>query len=60
MSNIIYISLGYNCEPRIYIKGNLKISKSLGYKTCPFDLCVTNFDSLYNCIKTDFQYFLMI
>lgn len=57
MANHIYVSLGYNCDPRIYIKQTLKISKSLGYETCPFDLCITSFDSLYNCIKTDFQYF---
>jgi hypothetical protein len=57
MSNHIYISLGHNCAPRIYIKDDLKISKILGYKTCPFDLCITNFDSLCNCLNTDFKYF---
>ena len=52
-----YISLGYNCDPRIYIKNCLGLDKSNGYNTCPFDLCITSFESLYKCIDTDFQYF---
>lgn len=53
----IYISLGRNCAPREYIKYTLKMSKSTGYLTCPFDLCQTNFDALYKCLDTDFKYF---
>jgi hypothetical protein len=53
----IYISLGYNCDPRFYIKIFFGMCKAGGYLTCPFDLCITNFDSLYNCIETDFKYF---
>jgi hypothetical protein len=52
-----YISVGYNCDPRIYIKNILNLSKSNGYNTCPFDLCITPFESLCKCIETDFQYF---
>jgi hypothetical protein len=52
-----YISIGYNCNPRIHIRNSLQISKSNGYKTCPFDLCVTPFESLYKCLETDFLYF---
>jgi hypothetical protein len=52
----IYISLGYNCSPRFYIK-NIGLSNSNGYLTCPFDLCITNLESLYNCIETDFEFF---
>ena len=33
------------------------LNKSDGYLTCPFDLCITSFDSLYKCIETDFKYF---
>ena len=53
----IYISLGYNCDPRICIKYNMGLNKDNGYKTCPFDLCITSFESLCKCIETDFQYF---
>jgi hypothetical protein len=53
----IYISLGYNCSPREYIKYHIGLSKEDGYLTCPFDLSITHFDSLYNCIETDFKYF---
>jgi hypothetical protein len=52
-----YISIGYNCNPRLYMKYSLKITKSNGYNTCPFDLCITPFESLYKCIETDFLYF---
>jgi hypothetical protein len=57
MSEQIYISLGYNCGPRIYMKTDLHINMATGYLTCPFDLCITKFDALYNCIETDFKYF---
>lgn len=53
----IYISLGYNCDPRIYIKYNLGLKKENGYNTGPFDLCITPFESLCKCIETDFQFF---
>lgn len=53
----IYISLGYNCSPRESIKYSFGLNKENGYLTCPFDLCITHFDSLYNCIETDFKYF---
>jgi hypothetical protein len=53
----IYISLGYNCYPRECIKYSFALNKENGYLTCPFDLCITPFDSLYDCIETDFKYF---
>ena len=52
-----YISLGCNCGPRMYIKHSLGLNKVNGYNSCPFDLCITPFESLYKCIETDFQYF---
>jgi hypothetical protein len=55
-SKNIYISLGYNCASRIYIK-NYYMSKNNGYLTCPFDLCLTTFESIVKCIETDFKYF---
>jgi hypothetical protein len=53
----IYISLGYNCSPRIYIKKSLGKSKKNGYNSCPFDLCITNFNALCKCIEDDFKHF---
>jgi hypothetical protein len=56
MDKHIKISLGWSCKPREYIKNNF-MSKQDGYLTCPFDLCITPFDSMYNCLETDFKYF---
>jgi len=54
---MIYISIGYNCSPRTYIKSQLRLMKRNGYLTCPFDLCVSPFNALYKCIETDFEFF---
>ena len=54
---MIYISLGWNCSPAIMRKNNFKQSKLNGYNTCPFDLCVTPYQSLVDCLKTDFSNF---
>ena len=54
---MIYISIGCQCSPRMYIKENLKLEKSTGYKSCPFDLCITPYKSLYDCLKDDFARF---
>jgi len=54
---IIYISLGWNCSPAIMRKNTFKFSKENGYKTCPFDLCVTPYCGLIECLKTNFDYF---
>jgi hypothetical protein len=51
------ISLGRNCNPRGFIKTNLKLSKSSGYKSSVFDLCITDFDTLCKVLKTDFKDF---
>jgi hypothetical protein len=53
----IYISIGCECSPRAYIARKLNLTKGNGYKSCPFDLCVTPFESLCNCIETDFKFF---
>jgi len=54
---IIYISIGCQCSPRIYIKNALQLSKKQGYDSCPFDLCMTPYQALYDCLQTDFQHF---
>lgn len=55
--SIIYISIGCQCSPRIYIKDVLHLSKTQGYNSCPFDLCITPYTALYECLRTDFQFF---
>lgn len=54
---MIYISLGWNCSPAIIRKNIFKHSKDNGYKTCPFDLCVTPYKSLIRCLETNFENF---
>ena len=56
-SSNIFISIGYNCDPRIVIKNKYNMTNNNGYKSCPFDLCITSFEALYNCIDTDFSNF---
>lgn len=53
----IFISLGWNCGPAIMRKNIFKYSKENGYKTCPFDLCVTPYNGLVECLKTNFSKF---
>ena len=53
----IAISLGWDCGPVSYAVNNkLRETKNNGYMTCPFDLMVTNYDGIVECIKDDFQY----
>lgn len=53
----MFISVGYNCDPRIFMKHKLNLTHKNNYKSCPFDLCITPYTSLYDCLKTDFKYF---
>ena len=59
MNKPIYISIGSNCNPRIFIKNKLNLSKYNGYLSCPFDLCQTPYVALCNCIKDDFAMFFV-
>ena len=53
----IVISLGWNCHPTSWaLKNGLRHSKSQGYNTCPFDMCVTNYEGILLCIQEDFKY----
>lgn len=57
MTNNIGISLGWNCHSAIWgINNNKRISKVNGYKTCPFDIMVSNYPGICECIKDDFKY----
>lgn len=52
------ISLGFNCDSATYgVAHNYRTTKSNGYKTCPFDLMVTNYQGIIDCINDDFKYF---
>lgn len=52
-----FISLGENCTPRIKLKHDYGLSKKGGYKSCPFDLCITPFESLCNILENNFETF---
>ena len=53
----IAISLGNRCSAAGWaVDNNLRERKENGYKTCPFDLCVTNYKGIVECIKDDFKY----
>lgn len=52
----IGISLGYNCRPAsIGVDRAWRSSKANGYKTCPFDLCISPFEGMVECIRDDFK-----
>jgi hypothetical protein len=52
------ISLGWRCSSAVYgVNNNLRLSKNDGYKTCPFDLMVSNYQGMCKCIEDDFKYF---
>jgi len=55
INNMIPISLGWNCSSAIYRANTLNQRKNNGYKTCPFDLCVTPYLGLCKCILDDFD-----
>ena len=51
------ISLGWNCDPAIMCtQMKLKLTKEKGYLTCPFDLMVTNYKGICECIRDKFKY----
>jgi hypothetical protein len=52
------ISLGWNCEAAIRaVELGLRKLKKDGYKTCPFDECITNYEGIVLCLNDDFKYF---
>jgi hypothetical protein len=57
-NNKIGISLGNVCYSAVWAtKNKIRKLKKDGYKTCPFDLMVSNYDGIVNCIKDDFKHF---
>lgn len=58
MVSRIGISLGWNCNSAIHgVNNGIRTRKEAGYKTCPFDTMISNFDGIVECIKDDFAYF---
>jgi hypothetical protein len=56
--NKVCISLGWNCHSAVHsVNTGLRIRKSDGYNTCPFDEMVTNHDGIVQCLLDDFKYF---
>ena len=52
------ISLGWNCESAsMGVSLGIRNKKENGYKTCPFDECITNYNGIILCIEEDFKYF---
>jgi hypothetical protein len=55
--NEIGISIGWNCHSARYgVDVGLRTTKENGYKTCPFDLMVTTYEGVVQCIDEDFKY----
>jgi len=58
---VLYISLGHNCAPvSHYVTNEIMKKKSDGRLSCPFDLCVTTYTALCQCIENDFTNFFDI
>ena len=52
------ISLGGCCLPAAWgVANNYRKSKSNNYKTCPFDLMGTKYNTIIKCILEDFLNF---
>jgi len=55
MTENVGISLGWNCYSATWgVENNVRIRKESGYKTCPFDILVSNYVGICECIKDDF------
>ena len=54
----IGISLGWNCHTTtMAVQSGLRSLKMDGYKTCPFDLMVSNYEGVIQCLYDDFKDF---
>lgn len=52
------ISLGWRCEStQIAVQLGLRKKKKEGYNTCPFDIMISNYIGMCECLKDDFRYF---
>lgn len=52
----IGISLGWNCHTTdVGVRRGLRELKQNGYKTCPFDLMISNYEGVIQCLYDDFK-----
>lgn len=52
------ISLGWNCHTTTMgVRHGLRELKENGYKTCPFDLMLSNYEGVIECLYDDFKDF---
>jgi hypothetical protein len=52
------ISIGRDCLPAMWgVHTKYRSTKAKGYKSCPFDLMVSNYQGVVKCILDDFRYF---
>uniref|UniRef100_A0A6C0BBY1 Papain-like cysteine peptidase n=1 Tax=viral metagenome TaxID=1070528 RepID=A0A6C0BBY1_9ZZZZ len=57
MTEKVGISLGINCTSTMWaVHNNVRKRKEDGYTTCPFDIMVSNYVGICECIKDDFKY----
>ena len=54
--NKIVISLGWRCKSAIR-RADVYNLRSPKYKTCPFDIMISNISGIIKCFETDFEYF---
>jgi hypothetical protein len=58
MNSHIGISLGWNCYTTdVGVRRGLRGLKQNGYKTCPFDLMISNYGGVIQCIYDNFKDF---
>lgn len=56
--SIVGISLGWNCHPAQHaVQHGFRKRKTDGYQTCPFDLCLSNYQGICDCIEDQFAKF---
>jgi hypothetical protein len=56
--NNIGISLGWYCHSAVWgVNNGLRSKKTDGYNTCPFDIMITNYKGIVECLNDDFKYF---
>ena len=57
--NSVGISIGHDCGAALIgTRYNFRKRKKDGYLTGPFDLIVSNYDGVIQCLEDDFKYFL--
>ena len=53
-----YVSLGWSCNPAVIgVERGLRPRKEQGYKTCVFDMIISNQQGVIDCLNDDFKDF---